>query len=80
MTYNYSKLKGRMAELNYTQEKLAAEMGISARSLSLKLNGIRTYTQRDIVSACEALEIPHEEIPIYFFTPLVQQAEQPKGG
>ena len=75
MIYNYAKLRGRMAEMNFTQEKLAAEMGISARSLSLKLNGVRKCTQQDIVLACDALEIPHDEIPIYFFTPLVQKAE-----
>ena len=70
--YNYSKLSGRIVEVCGTRQEFAKRIGLSERSVSLKLNGNREFKQNDIEKACFALHIPREEIPDYFFTQNVQ--------
>lgn len=67
MPYNYSKLLGRIAEMVGTQGNFADKMGLSERSISLKLNGKVGWKQCEIVKACEVLEICDGDIPSYFF-------------
>ena len=64
MPYNYSKLLGRIVERVGTQAAFAEKM---ERSISLKLNGKRSWTQPEIVKACEILGIQKNEIDKYFF-------------
>lgn len=68
MPYNYSKLLGRIVEKVGTQANFAEKMGLSERSVSLKLNGRVGWKQPEISKACEILEILPAEIPAYFFT------------
>lgn len=75
--FNYNKLRGRIREKCLTQEELAREIGISYVSLSQRLNNKLEFSGQEIYKTCGALEIPLEEIPIYFFTPDVQKREQP---
>lgn len=70
--YDYRKLLGRIIEICGTRYNFAKEMGISERSISLKLNGIREFKQNEIEHACSILKIPKEEIPEYFFKQNVQ--------
>lgn len=72
MSYEYSKLKGRIVEKCGNQQNFAKLMGLSERTISLKLNNERKFTQPDIDKALTILEIPIEEIKDYFFTPKVQ--------
>ena len=72
MRFNYSKLRGLIKEKFETQEKFAKAMGLSERSLSLKRNGIRPWTQPQIDKACNILGIADDEIHSYFFTLKVQ--------
>ena len=67
MPYNYSKLLERIVECCGTQAIFAEKMGISERSISLKLNGKRPWKQLEISKACEVLEIPTSKIDQYFF-------------
>ena len=67
MSYNYSKLRGRIKELGYTQEKLANEIGRDRSSLSLKLNGKAKFTAKEIDCICKVLDISNDEIAAYFF-------------
>ena len=67
MPYNYSKLLGRIVEKVGTQANFASKMGLSERSVSLKLNGKVGWKQSEIVNACRILCIKDEEIPTYFF-------------
>lgn len=76
MEFDYSKLKGRIVERFQTQSKFSGAMGISNRSLSLKLNGQRAFTQQEIVKATFLLSIDKKEISNYFFTPKVQNFKQ----
>lgn len=68
MAYNYSKLLGRIKEKFGTQERFATAMGMSSRSLSLKLHNERQFKQGEIVKACELLDIDLADSGLYFFT------------
>lgn len=65
--YNYDKLLGRMKEKRFTQDGLAAKIGISATSMNLSLNNKRDFKQEEILSVCDQLSIPVARIPEYFF-------------
>ena len=67
MPYNYSKLLGRIVEKVGTQSKFAEKMGLSERTISLKLNGKVGWKQSEISVACHVLDIQETEIPAYFF-------------
>lgn len=74
MEYDYSKLVGKIAEKFRTQGRFSAAMGMSERTLSLKMNNKIDFKQDEIIKACEILEIEHSEIPAYFFNRNVQSA------
>ena len=67
MPYNYAKLLGRIVEKVGTQSNFADQIGLSERSVSLKLNGKVGWKQSEIARACEVLAIEDYEIPAYFF-------------
>ena len=67
MPYNYSKLLGKIVEIFGTQSKFADRMGLSERSISLKLNGKVGWKQNEITKACSILSIKDEDIAAYFF-------------
>lgn len=68
MPYNYAKLLGRITEFCGTQAKFANALGMSERSVSLKLNGKVGWKQSEMAKACEILDIKSTEIGNYFFT------------
>lgn len=72
MSYEYSKLSGRIVEVCKTQAKFAEAMGLSERSISQKLNGKVGWRQEEIIKACRVLKISLSEIPKYFFAVEVQ--------
>ena len=67
MPYDYSKLKGLIVEKYQTQTQFAHAMGLSERSISLKLNRKVGWTQAEISKACKLLSIDSEHIAAYFF-------------
>ncbi len=72
MPYNYSKLLGRIVEKVGTQYKFAELMETSERTISMKLNGKIGWKQAEIAKSCDVLDIPDEDIPLYFFAAEVQ--------
>ena len=68
MPYNYSRLLGRIVEKVVTQYKFAQAIGLSERTVSLKLNGKVGWKQTEIAKACDILDIDKSEICDYFFT------------
>lgn len=76
MIFDYSKLNGRIVEILGTRSKFALEMGLSERSISLKLNNKRYWKNNEIQKAIRLLDIPEEDIGAYFFNLIVQQSEQ----
>lgn len=72
MKFNYKKLLGKIVEIFGTQAKFAEYIGLSERTVSLKLNNRIPWKQGEIRCACKALDIPDSEIGLYFFTLEVQ--------
>lgn len=72
MAYDYSKLNGRIIEKCGTQAKFAERMGLSERTVSLKLNNKVAWRQPEMQKAASILEFSEAEIQSYFFTMLVQ--------
>lgn len=68
MKNNYAKLLGRIRECGLTQEQLAKAIGKNAGTLSAKLNGISSFTTREIDDICRVLDISNTQIGDYFFT------------
>lgn len=68
--YDYSKLRGLIAEKYGTIKAFAKAMGMGAPSVSMKLHNDTYWSQPDIGKACELLGIadPRE----YFFTKAVK--------
>lgn len=71
MSFDHSKLVGRVVEKFGTRKNFAREMRLSEQSISRKLNGENDFTQTEILRASRILCIPSREIPTYFFAPKV---------
>ena len=68
MSNDYSKLLGRITEKFGTQAEFANSMGISERSISLKLNNKVSWKDSEISKAVDILELNPKDIQSYFFT------------
>lgn len=64
----YRKLRGLIVERFRKYGDFADAMGYSRQTLSNKLKGRTDFSAREIIKICEVLEIPREDIPLYFFT------------
>ncbi|WP_019299716.1 DUF739 family protein [Lactococcus garvieae] len=67
MSYDYSSLLGKITEKCGTQYNFSIAMGLSERSISLKLNNKVSWKDDEIVKAISVLEIEAKDIPKYFF-------------
>lgn len=75
MAFDYANLNGRIITKFGTQFRFAQALGLSERSLSLKLNNRVQWKQTEIALAASLLDIDVEDIPRYFFTQKVQRVE-----
>lgn len=73
--FDYSKLRGRIIELYGTQSDFCQKTGRNESTLSLTLNNKRAFTQEEIVTYAELLNIPGTEYVNYFFTPKVGKSQ-----
>ena len=76
MSFDYSKLKGKIVEKCGTQKKFAEKMQLSERTLTLKLSGQVEWKQSEIIRAQSILGLREEEILSIFFTLIDQDIEQ----
>ena len=53
----YNKLKGIMREKNYSQNKLAKQIGITTQCLNAKLNGRSQFTIEEAINIIAVLKI-----------------------
>jgi DNA-binding XRE family transcriptional regulator len=67
VSFNYSKLLGKMRECNYTQEKLAKAVKMNKGTLNAKLKNKGNFTAPEMDSICQLLNIDSNEIGAYFF-------------
>lgn len=65
--FDYSRLLGRIKEKCATQGAFAERMGLSERTISLKLTQKTEFSQSEIMKAIEVLELDPNEISTYFF-------------
>lgn len=72
MTKDFSKLSGKIVEKYGTQYNFAIALGLSERSLSLKLNNKVGWRDEEMERAIDLLGLDLNDIPAYFFTNLVQ--------
>lgn len=72
MSFEYDKLRGRIKEKFGTQAAFAKKLGVSERTLSLKLNGKIFFSQDEIKKGLELLELQKEDVNAYFFNEKVQ--------
>lgn len=75
MSYDLSKLKGRIIEKHSTLGAFAEAMDWSERTNGLKINGKIEWKQSEIVKASRLLDIDPREIETYFFDIKVQGFE-----
>lgn len=71
--FDLSKLRGRIVEVYRTQKAFAEALGVSERTMVLKLSGERYFTIPEIKQTAKLLEIKDEEIQEYFFAQKVQK-------
>lgn len=72
MVFNYSKLNGKIVEVCGTQSKFAELMGLSEKTISLKLNNKIMFKQDEILKAIKILRVPVGDVQEYFFQVKVQ--------
>lgn len=65
---SYSKLRGRIVEIFGSNKAFAAAMKMDTSSLSFKLNNKTPWKREEIEKTCILLEIPIEEVHLYFFS------------
>lgn len=80
MEFDYSALLGKIVEKFGTRRNFALAIGLSERSLSLKLNNKVSWKDIEIMKSIELLEIDKENISLFFLKPKVQMFEQNKKG
>jgi len=84
MVFRYNKLRARVFEKYYTlsafAQKLSEEKGknVLVQYVSAKLTGSVNFTIDDICLWSRLLDIPQEEIGIYFFDYELSKAESEK--
>lgn len=71
MCYDYSSLSGKIVEKYVTQYNFAIAMGLSERSISLKINNKVSWKNDEMYKACQLLGIDIQYLHQFFFTPKV---------
>ena len=71
MLFDFSRLKGRIAEKFGTRAAFASHLGIQPSALSNRLSGATQFRADEILVICQpdCLDIAAEDIQAYFFTP-----------
>ena len=74
--YDYSRLIGRIFEKLGSKFKYIQQMGFSEPTGYGKLKGEKEFTQSEISKSCEILDIPEEEIPVFFFKRVLRKLNE----
>ena len=70
MYRRFHKLRVRFAECELTQAEAARRAGIPPSTLTARMTGRLPFTARDIAGLCKVLDIPADQICIFFFEEL----------
>lgn len=63
----YGKLKGRIVEKFGSQSRFAEALGTTENTVSRKMQSKVEFSKDDMIKWSELLDIPHGDIPDYFF-------------
>ena len=66
MSFDYSKLRGRIVEKYGSVAKFSEKTKIKYPAVIRKLAGETAFTQEDIYEWCDLLDIDIGSVPIYF--------------
>ena len=66
--FDYSKLRGLLAEKKITQREISSVLGISENAVSRKMNGLSEFLPSEIQKICNYINIPNTQVGFYFFT------------
>lgn len=72
MPKDFSKLIGRIIEVFGTRKAFAKAMGFTPEQLSRRLNNQTQFDSDEMAKAIDLLDIPPQEIFVYFLTPKVR--------
>jgi hypothetical protein len=75
MSWDYSKLRGRIKEKFNTLDSFAEALGMSRTSLSQRLNNQLEFSQNEIAKAMVLLDEDEVNMVDFFYTPKVQKNE-----
>jgi transcriptional regulator with XRE-family HTH domain len=67
VSFDHSKLLGKMRECGYTQEKLAEAIQMNKGTLNAKLKNKSHFTTDEMENIRKLLNISSAEIGVYFF-------------
>lgn len=62
----FAKLRGRIREMFGTQAEFATVIGISESALTARLTGTTGWSFDEVVKACKALDLTHDQAFIFF--------------
>ena len=65
--FKYAKLRARIKEMYGTEGRFAEALNTTPISVSRKFNERTQFSSDDIKTWCSLLEIPIEEVGVYFF-------------
>ena len=68
---NISELRAELGRHDMSIPALAEKMGISKKQLYERFHGKVSFTQKDILSIKQILDLSNEKIILIFFTPQV---------
>lgn len=68
MNFDYSKFKGKIRELEMTQNEFARKIGITEQTLNLRFKNLRPFTQTEIFKTMKIFNEPIDNAKLYFFT------------
>ena len=64
---NIPELKAAMARKGYSIPKLAEAVGVSKKTMYMKFEGTSCFTQKEIASIADVLDLCNDEIIHIFF-------------
>lgn len=76
LKFDYSKLKGRIKEKNFTLNEFSNLIKISRTALYHKLEKDVEFTESEMFRICKVLNIEISDVNSYFFTPFVRIKER----
>ena len=76
VAFDFSKLRGRIIEQYGSCAAFSDVAGFKPGALSMRLNSQTPWKGHEILVVCKMLNIPAEEVSLYFFTQKFRKVEQ----